>query len=422
MDPRDRQERPDIPRELQELLAAGPQRRGHITRRDLLRRMGIGAGALSVSAFLAACGVSGTNENPPSADDTEAPSLAGQDPAGQLDFANWPLYIDRAGGKRPTIDDFTKATDIQVNYKEVIDDNESFFGTIREPLAQGQGTGWDLIVVTDWLIAKMNRLGYLESLDHELLPNFAANAGEVYKDPSYDPGNAHSVPWQSGITGIGYNPKLTGRKITSFNDLFDPAFKGKVGMMTEMRDTMNLTLLGMGINPQDATVEDAEAASQKLTEQRDAGIVRDYYGNNYADALAREDLWLTMAWSGDVFQLQFDKPELEFVVPDEGGILWVDNMAIPKGAEHPVDAHMFMDFVYDPEIAAQIAAWVNYICPVPAAQDILKKAKDNYTKTVANSPLVFPTPEMEARLHHYKDLDEEEEEAWNEYFGSVVQG
>jgi spermidine/putrescine transport system substrate-binding protein len=407
---------------MQELLAGAPQRRGHITRRDLLRRMGIGAGALSVSALLAACGVSGTSDDQPDAKGSTAPSLAGQDPAGELGFANWPLYIDRAKGRRPTIDDFTKATDIQVNYKEVIDDNESFFGTIREPLAQGQGTGWDLIVVTDWLIAKMNRLGYLEALDHELLPNFAANAGEVYKNPDYDANNAHSVPWQSGITGIGYNPKLTGRKITSFNDLFDPAFKGKVGMMTEMRDTLNLTLLGMGVNPQDATVDDAEAASQKLIEQRDAGIVRDYYGNNYADALAREDLWLTMAWSGDVFQLQFDKPELEFVVPEEGGILWVDNMAIPKGAEHPVDAHLFMDFVYDPEIAAQIAAWVNYICPVPAAQDILKKAKDNYTRTVANSPLVFPTPEMESRLHHYKDLDEEEEEAWNEFFGAVVQG
>lgn len=421
MDPREQKQK-GMEREIRELSASSPRRMGHISRRDLLRRMGIGAGAISVSAFLAACGVSGTDEKEPTAEGTEGPSLAGQDPAGQLAFANWPLYIDRAKGKRPTIEDFTKATDIKVNYKEVIDDNESFFGTIREPLNAGQSTGWDLIVVTDWLIAKMNRLGYLETLDHELLPNFAAHAGEVYKNPSYDADNAHSIPWQSGITGIGYNPKLTGRKITSFDDLFDPAFKGKVGMMTEMRDTMNLTLLGMGIDPEGATVEDAEAASQRLIEQREQGIVRDYYGNNYADALAREDLWLTMAWSGDIFQLQFDKPELEFVVPDEGGILWVDNMAIPKGAEHPVDAHMFMDFVYDPEIAAQIAAWVNYICPVPEAQQILQQAKDKYTQTVANSPLVFPTPEMESRLHHYKDLDEEEEEAWNDFFGSVVQG
>ena len=416
-------ERDEARAQIEKLLQQAPQRRGHITRRDLLRRMGIGAGALSASAILAACGVSGTDDEPSGgATETEGPSLAGQDPAGELAFANWPLYIDRAQGKRPTIEDFQKATDIQVTYKEVIDDNESFFGTIREPLANGQATDWDLIVVTDWLIAKMIRLGYLEQLDHELLKNFEANAGQVYKDPSYDPGNRHSVPWQSGITGIGYNPKLTKREITKFEDLFDPAFEGKVGMMTEMRDTMNLTLLGLGVDPQNATERDAEAAAQKLTEQRESGIVRDYYGNNYADALAREDLWVTMAWSGDVFQLQFDNPDLQFVVPEEGGILWVDNMAIPKGAEHPVDAHMFMDYVYDPEAAAQIAAWVNYICPVPAAQDILKEAKDKYTQTVANSPLVFPTPEMEAKLHHYKDLDEEEEEVWNELFGAVIQG
>ncbi|HEX2296123.1 MAG TPA: extracellular solute-binding protein, partial [Actinomycetota bacterium] len=138
--------------------------------------------------------------------------------------------------------------------------------------------------------------------------------------------------------------------------------------------------------------------------------------------LVREDLWLTMAWSGDVFQLQFDKPELEFVVPEEGGILWVDNMAIPQNAENPIDAMAFMDFVYDPKVAAQITAWVNYICPVPEAQDILKKANDSYTKSVAKSPLVFPTPEMESLLYHYKDLDEEEEEAWNDLFGEVVQG
>ena len=279
-----------------------------------------------------------------------------------------------------------------------------------------------MIVVTDWLIAKMARLGYLEELDHSLLPNFAANAGQVYKDPSYDPGNAHSVPWQSGITGIGYNPNLTGRKIKSFEDLFDPAFEGKVGMFKEMRDTMNLTLLGLGIDPQQATTDDAAIAQEKLLEQRDKGIVRNYYGNEYADALVREDLWLTMAWSGDVFQLQFDKPELEFVVPEEGGILWVDNMAVPQGAENPIDAMTFMDYVYDPKVAAQITAWVNYICPVPEAQDILKKADDSYTKSVAKSPLVFPTPEMESLLYHYKDLDEEEEEAWNDLFGEVIQG
>jgi spermidine/putrescine transport system substrate-binding protein len=392
--------------------------RAAMSRRDLLRRMGIGAGALSVSAFLAACGVEGEDGN---GGNGERDTLTTTKVAGELQFANWPLYIDRKGKRRPTIEDFEAATDIDVEYKEVIQDNESFYGTIREPLASGQPTDWDMIVVTDWLIAKMARFGYLEKLDHSRLGNFAQHAGEVYKDPVYDPGNAHSLPWQSGITGIGYNPKLTGRKITSIDDLFDPEFKGRVGMFSEMRDTINLVLLNMGVEPQQATLEDAEAAQQKLLEQREQGIVRKYYGNEYADALLREDLALTMAWSGDVFQLQFDKPELEFVVPDEGGILWVDNMAIPQDAEHPIDAMEFMNFVYDPQIAAQIAGWVNYICPVPAAQEILE-AKGGFERKVAQSPLVFPTPEMESRLHHYKDLDDEEEQAWNDLFQQVIQG
>jgi spermidine/putrescine transport system substrate-binding protein len=392
-----------------------------ITRREMLRRLGIGAGGLSAAALLAACGVSGQN-NPPPSSASDGGGLTGQDPAGLLDVANWPLYIDRDKGRRPTLDDFTKETGIEVNYKEVIDDNESFFGTIHEPLANNQSSGWDIIVMTDWMIAKMVRLGYLQELDHQLLGNFAANAGQLYQNPSYDANNAHSIPWQSGITGIGYNPKLTGREITSMNDLFDPAFKGKVGMFTEMRDSMSFALLLNGVIPQDAAAADVEAAGKKLLEQRDAGIVRDYYGNAYADALLREDLWITMAWSGDVFQLKLDKPELEFVVPEEGAILWVDNMAIPNGAEHPVDAHMFMDYVYRPEVAAQITAWVNYICPVPAAKDILASSDDKFIQTVAESPLVFTTPEMESRLHHYKDLDEDEEQTWNDLFNQVIQG
>jgi spermidine/putrescine transport system substrate-binding protein len=266
----------------------------------------------------------------------------------------------------------------------------------------------------------MVRLDYLEEVDHSRLPNFEKHAGAIYKDPVYDPGNRHSIPWQSGITGIGYNSELTGREITSINDLFDPEFKGRLGMFSDMRDSMNLTLLSLGVAPAEATREDAEAAQQKLLEQRDAGIVRQYYGNEYVDAFARGDLAVTMAWSGDVFQLQADDPELQFVVPEEGAILWVDNMTIPQRAPHPIDAMEFMNFVYRPEIAAQIAGWVNYICPVPEAQEILRR-RPGY-KSIANSPLVFPTPEMESRLHHYATLTEEEEAYWNDLFNQVVQG
>jgi spermidine/putrescine transport system substrate-binding protein len=227
-----------------------------------------------------------------------------------------------------------------------------------------------------------------------------------------------NLGYLSGITGIAYNPDLTGREITSFEDLFDPAFEGRVGMMTEMRDTMNLALLGLGIDPENATEADAETAQKKLLEQRDAGLVRQYYGNGYADALERGDLAITMAWSGDVFQLQYDNPKLQFVVPEEGGVLWTDNMAIPQNAEHPIDAMEMMNFVYQTDIAAQITGWVQYICPVPAAQEIIAESD----KTTANSPLVFPTPDMESKLHSYKTLDPEEEEVWNNLFNEVVQG
>ena len=388
-----------------------------ISRREMLRRMGAGAGGLSLAAILAACGIEGESQD---AESNENQGFTTNESTGTLNFANWPLYIDKAKGENPTLNDFTEATDIEVNYDEVIQDNASFFGTIREPLANGDPIDYDLIVVTDWLIDKMARLGYLEELDLGRLPEFEANAGEIYKDPSYDPGNKYSIPWQSGITGIAYNRALTGRDLTSMSDLFDTEFAGKIGMFKEMRDTMNLMLLLNGIEPQDATIEDVEEVQQQLLKQVDDGIVRQYYGNEYADALARKDIVASIAWSGDVIQLTLDDPDLRFVVPDEGGILWVDNMAIPQNAANPIDAHEFMNFVYQPDIAAQIVGWVNYICPVPAAKEILAGTKGY--ESVAGSPLVFPTPEMEAKLHNYKLLSEEEEQEWNDLFQQVLQG
>jgi spermidine/putrescine transport system substrate-binding protein len=404
--------------EFQRLLRQQPRRA--MTRRDLLRRMGIGAGALSVSALLAACGVEGEAER--NAAESGKDELTTTEVQGELNFANWPAYIDKAKGESPTLQQFTKETDIQVNYKEVINDNLSFFATIREPLANGQAVEWDLIVVTDWLIAKMANLGYLETLDHSRLDNFEANAGEIYKDPTYDPNNAHSIPWQSGITGIAYNLALTGKDVTSVEELFNEEYAGNVGMMTEMRDTMNLVLLGMGVEPQEATADDARKAQQRLLQQREAGIVRQYYGNDYVQPLENGDLALTMAWSGDVLGAELSDPNIKFVVPDEGGILWVDSMAIPQNAAHPIDAMEMMNFVYQPDIAAQMTAWINYISPVPEGREILEKSNDSYTRKVASSPLVFPTPEMESRLHHYKNLDPEEEQLWNDLFDEVIQG
>ena len=412
------------------------------------RRKPFAAVGISLALVLAACGIEpGDSAGSAGVDGSAGGSagasggvgepVGGGEPAGVLNFTNWPLYIDQDDdGNSPTIQQFEEETEIDVTYSEAIEDNTSFFGTIQPQLEAGQDAGHDIIVMTDWMIGNMIELGYLEPIDIERdIPNFAENAGETYLERSYDPGNQYSVPWQSGITGIGYNPALVDEEITSLAQLFDPEFIqkycGQIGMFSEMRDSLSLAMLYNGVTPEEATLEDAEAAQQVLLDQGEC--VRGYYGNEYAQGLADGSLAITMAWSGDVFQLQFDDPDLQFVVPEEGGILWTDNMAIPKGAEHPNDALAMMNFVYQPEIAGQITEWVNYITPVPGAKDIILENADaaeeegdtetaEYLRTVAESPLVFPTDDMLSRLHSYKVLDEDEERQWNELFQEVVQG
>jgi spermidine/putrescine transport system substrate-binding protein len=398
-----------------------------LPRRELLRAAGRGGVGLAAAALLAACGGGTTpSRRSGSSSPSPLPPLAHQ-----LTIAQWPLYIDQdKHGNSPTLEAFQDETGIAVDYREVIEDNAAFFAKLVPQMQIDQDTGFDLITLSDWVVVKMDRLGWLAELDHSALPTVTANIAPSMADPVYDPGNAHSIPWQAGITGIAYDPDLTGRPLTSFADLWDPAFRGHVGMLTEMVDTMNLTLLSLGIDIQQATVADAERAQRKLLEQLDAGIVRQYYGQEYTRALSNGDVWATMAWSGDVFQLKLQNPRLEFVVPEEGGILWVTPMEILRTAAHPADAHAFLDYVYRPEVAAGITEWVAYVTPVPAVQDIVKQhARDatttgdrRYLETLATSPLVFPTEEMLANLHSYKVLSAEEERSWSELFSRVVAG
>jgi spermidine/putrescine transport system substrate-binding protein len=274
----------------------------------------------------------------------------------------------------------------------------------------------------------MIRLGYVEELLPLQLPNFRANAGAPFKSPPHDPGNRYSIPWQAGITGIAFNPRLTGRAIDSVGDLFDPAFRGKVGLFSELLDTVGLTFLLLGVDAQASTTADMRRVADKLAEVRRSGIVRGFYGNDYVDALGRGDLALTMAWSGDVFQLQNDNPELVFVVPKEGGILWVDNMVVPRGAANVAGAHAWMDYFYEPRVAADVTEYVQYISPVPAAQTLIQQdARDRPDERAdlertAGSELIFPTEATLSRLVRYRTLTEDEERTWNEMFQEATQG
>ena len=272
-------------------------------------------------------------------------------------------------------------------------------------------------------------LGYLAPLDHSKLPNFAANAGEKYKNPSYDPGNVYTVPWQSGLTGIAYNPKYVDGDITSIKELWNPKYKGKVGMLLDTQEIANFGMFLLGIDPDKSTQADWQKAGQKLQEQRDAGIVRKYYENDYVDALVRGDIWICMAWSGDIYQQVAEGQNLKFVVPDEGGNIWTDNMIIPKTAQNPVDALAMMDFAYKPEIAALLAEYITYITPVPATQDLVKaeaaKATGDEKKSLtlmADSPLIYPAPADLTRLRTYKTLTSAEEKVFEGIFQPITQG
>jgi spermidine/putrescine transport system substrate-binding protein len=401
-----------------------------MSRRDLLRSAGVGAGALSMGAILAACGGtsgdgSGGGGSSGSGGDSGIDWNAA--PNGTLMFANWPLYIDKEGvdGKPTSLEQFTADTGIQVTYREAINDNPEFFGKIQPQLQAGQSTGWDIIVITNGdTLDQLIRLDYLVELPADKRPNFDANASVAVKDPAYDPANTFTMAWQSGLTGIGWDPvqvkalRPEKPEITSVMDLFDPAFAGKVGMLVGPHDLPELTMVGQGVDPATSTPENWQAAADLLQKQKDDGIVRQYYNQSYVGALKNGDIAVTMAWSGDIFQLNLegDASGLQFCIPDEGVIIWTDNMCIPVGAENPVDAITYMDYVYQPEVQAVIEAYVEYICPVPSAAD-------DMDPSLAKSPLIFPTEEDLAKTRtFYAFKTPEEQNEWNAIFQPIYQG
>ena len=403
------------------LLRGLTQRR--FSRRDALKYAGVGAGSLSLAAFLSACGVKGTSAKAsptPSAFDF-TPIYGNGTPAGVLNFANWEDYIDvDSKGNSPSLKEFTKETGIKVNYKTVINDNDPFLAKIIPVLQAGQDTGYDLIVITNGgPIERMIRLGYLTPLDHKYLPDWDANADPKVKNPNYDPGNKYTAVWQSGFTGIGYNSKVIKTPPTSFKDLLNPAYKGKVGMFANNQDLPCPALNSLGFDIDKSTPDQWKQAAATVTQAKDAGIIRSFYDQSYINALENGDTVITQAWSGDVFIASAPKsfggdgfPEMKFVFPQEGPIYWHDNMAIPLHAKHPVDAITYMNFVYKPNIAGMMADFIWYVTPVPAARDyVLNTIKD---PIVANSPLIFPTSDDLANAKQYKVFKSvQEEDDWN---------
>ncbi|POM25950.1 Spermidine/putrescine-binding periplasmic protein precursor [Actinomadura rubteroloni] len=384
-----------------------------VRRRDALRLAGA---ALALSA----CGVKGR------AASTDVASFwAGKRRTGRLSWANWPGYLE---DDRATLTSFEKDTGIRVAYREAIQEMGPWFGKIRAPLAAGQSIGFDLMVMTNGIqLEQCRRLGYLAPLDLSRLPNFAAHAAPEFRNPSYDPGNAFTVPYESGITGIAYNTKYVDEEITSIAQLFSPKYRGRVGMMSDAQELGSFGLFSLGVDPETSRPPDWEKAAARLREQRDAGIVRKYYTQDYVDAVSKGDVWLTMAWSGDVYTLT--SPDVKFVVPSEGGTLWTDNLCIPRTAVSPVDALTLMDWLYLPAHNAPLTEFVNYITPVAGVREIVRRdaaraagrERDDLTRLGA-SPLVFPSPSDMARLRRYRRLSPDEQSRYLGVFEPIARG
>ncbi|MFE3450731.1 PotD/PotF family extracellular solute-binding protein [Nonomuraea sp. NPDC059194] len=395
------------------------------SRRDALRLAGMSAAAMA----LAACGVEGKKTAATPKQDAVADFWAGKKQNGVLRFANWPLYIDKDGKNYPSLQMFEKDKGIKVSYTEAIQDNGSWFGKIQPQLAANTDIGFDLMVMTNGSqLAKAINLGYLAPLDHAKLPNFAANAAQKVKNPTWDPNNTYTIPWTVGVTGIAYNPDYVD-EVTSMNDLWNPKYKGKVGMMIDAQEIANFGMFALGIDPDKSKEADWRKAAAKLQEQRDAGLVRKYYENDYIEALVRGDIWISMAWSGDIFQQVAEGKNLKFVVPQEGATIWTDNMCIPKTAQNPVDALALMDYVYQPKIAAMLVEYINYITPVPATKDIVLADAAKATgedkallEQVAKSPLIYPSEADLAKMRSYLLLDSKTEQLFESIFQPITQG
>lgn len=380
-----------------------PNRRSSgFTRRELLARSGaLGIAGLSLPAILAACGGDGGSS----------------ESSNMLNVVNWPLYIDPTEGDvLGTVDRFIAATGINVSYNETYNDNLEYFAKIQPLLGSGKTIDADVISPTQWLVDRLRTLEWLDKLPLDQIPN-ARNLEDQFVKPLIDPTGEYSLPWQSGSAGIAYNISVTGRELKSVKDLLDPEFKGRIAMLTEMRDTIGLLLLGEGIDPSGVkTFDDAAVAFELLEKAKSEGQIRAFTGNDYTDDLSLGNFAACVGWSGDVLQISADNPDVRFFIPEEGGMLWWDAMVVPKGAKNRESIAKWMNFVYDPVEAAKITAWVQYSSPVKGVREEVAKIDPE----LAENELVFPDESAKARLRLFAPLDAEVEAEFEAAFSKIT--
>ena len=383
------------------------------SRRPLSRRA-----LLALAAAAAAAGCSGDDPPGPRDARSSGPSApaTGAGAGGALVWANWPEYIDVAGGgrRRPTLDAFVRRSGIEVDYQEVVNDNEEFVSSIASALEAGRPVGYDILTLTSWKAAELVRAGWVQPFGPV---DNADNLIPALARPDWDPEQRYSMPWQAGLTGIAYDARRVDRAVGSIDELFRRKdLDGRVGLLTEFTDTVGMALLAQGSDPSSATVTGVDSAVDLLAEQTRAGRFTGYYGNDFIDALADGEVVACLAWSGDVLQAQLRNPYLKFVIPEEGLMIWSDSLIVPTASTQTAAVAQLAAYFYDPVVAAKVAAWVNYICPVLGAQEAMERIDPD----LALSPLIFPDTTILDRSYQFTSLPAEDDQRLRATFASLA--
>ncbi len=395
--------------------ASEPARRSTLSRRGFLTAGGVAAGVgVSVAALdLPFFSVAGAAQDPMAC---RATDVSASDP--RLVISNWTAYIDPRNKEGSTLADFTARTGIEVDYNVDVNDNAEFYAKVRNQLGSCEPIDRDMIILTDWMAARMIGLGWVQPLDRGAVPNLHANLIEDLRGKAWDPDESYHAPWQSGLTGIAYNAAEVD-EVGSFSELLTrPDLKGRITLLTEMYDTMGFMLKVVGADPGDFTPTQWEDAIDRLRQAVADGQLRSFAGNNYLQELSAGNILACEAWSGDVLQAQLENPDIKFVAPEEGLALWSDNMLVPNLATHQDNAEAWIDYYYDPVVAARLAAWVNYICPVQGAQE----AMEQVDPSLVDNPLIFPDAELLTRTWDFKALDDREQAMYEREWADVTTG
>ena len=405
-----------MPNELSEAAAGIVElAKNSLSRRRVIQAAGIGGVAMVATA----CGASGSDAGTATGAPSAATAADLSDSEKTANWSNWPLYLDINDdtGEYPTLKAFQDANGIAVTYTEDVNDNNEFYAKVRTQLEQGQDIGRDLVVLTDWMAALWIQNGYAQKLDKALIPN-GKNLIPRLADVAFDKPRDYSLPWQSGFGGLGFNKlavkeTLGTDKITTLDQLFDPKLKGRITVLSEMRDTMGCIMAWQGNDPANFTDDQFSQAIEALAQQVDSGQIRQVTGNDYIASLESGDVIAVIGWSGDLFALG---EEFGFEIPESGGMLWTDNMLIPALAAHKKNAELIMNYYYDPKVAAEVAAYVNYICPVEGAKAEMEKIDP----ALAASEFIFPSAATLDRTYVFKALTPEEGDKYEREFQTAI--